>query len=1037
MRIRTAGAVLLLGVATLTALPRAEARAAAMVPFSITIRHASCVDPCDEENLEGLLESTPDFYVKVFINGVKQPPGSDPDAPSSPVIQDDDSIDPMWTIPTMIPAEVVNVPVTIQLWDEDTFDDDLADISPRTDDNNLDLSVVRQFGTWVKRTGTEEVESPQNCSTGGGGGDDDEPAARLCFDLGGDSDGDGLLDSWETNGYDDNGDGTVDVDLPRLGADPNHKDLFLELDWVAGRNPSRASIQAIVAAFAAAPENAGALAGQRAGGGGENEDTFGVSAPPNPDGQRGINLHVDTGNLIDTGARRGQTPGTCHDGIDNDGVDGPDGSDPSCKYLDSSVENGAAGNCTNADNQNADCLVGDPRFAQRAGNGLLLGQGSQIAEPNACGLDGAFYAAKRAAFSPQRRYLFRYAILSVQPGTCEKPSGGQGEIGGNDFAVFNSEYRGGIGTDAGTIMHELGHTLNLRHGGFEDHNCKPNYVSVMNYDLQGGIPRRFGGSILDYSPPRIAYDGHERSHVPSVALLERHLDENVIINPGDNENEFVFVNSGGEKITSPVGEKPNWNGDADNPPPHAYESDVEADIDFVGTDGKPGACVFNVKQILNSGPIVSADDWSFVSLSFHNFGDAADAAIDPELDVVPTTDELEALHRELNTTDVAITQIDSPDPVAAGTDLVYSLTVTNLGNNPADSVQVVDTLPADVAYKSDNAGCAVVSGVLTCHLGSIASHASKTFTITASVPADLVYRNGGPKTITNKATVDNLAGPDPVTANDVSTQDTTVIAVADVKITGVTATGPLEVLIGEPGTASLGVTIENGGPSSPIDTVLSTVASADQGVVVSPAATSSAQAALAVGEPRTVTAQLTLHCTAPGVKTVTLESRVALRNADDVDPDLSNNARTASFQIDCVVPIAINVRPGGFPNSINLNTDATLAALTTAAGEYGLPLDFDATQIDVSKTLWGLRENLFNVATPTGAREIHGQGHLERSYELDERTRDADTDLVLHFKPSDSGLTLSSTQACLKGKYLAPDGNWYTFLGCDSVRVVN
>jgi hypothetical protein len=144
-----------------------------------------------------------------------------------------------------------------------------------------------------------------------------------------------------------------------------------------------------------------------------------------------------------------------------------------------------------------------------------------------------------------------------------------------------------------------------------------------------------------------------------------------------------------------------------------------------------------------------------------------------------------------------------------------------------------------------------------------------------------------------------------------------------------------------------------------------------------------------------------------------------------------------SVQVDCVVPIAINVRPQGSPNSVNLNTDATVAALTTKAGEYKLPIAFDATKIDVSTVLWGLRSNLFNVATPSGAREIHGMGHPERSYELDERTRDADLDLLMHFKPANSGLTLTSTESCLKGRYKAPDGNTYTFLGCDSVRVVN
>jgi len=49
-----------------------------------------------------------------------------------------------------------------------------------------------------------------------------------------DSDGDKLLDSWETGGFDANGDGTVDVDLPGLGASPYRRDLFLEVDVMTG-----------------------------------------------------------------------------------------------------------------------------------------------------------------------------------------------------------------------------------------------------------------------------------------------------------------------------------------------------------------------------------------------------------------------------------------------------------------------------------------------------------------------------------------------------------------------------------------------------------------------------------------------------------------------------------------------------------------------------------------------------------------------------------------------------------------------------------
>ena len=88
--------------------------------------------------------------------------------------------------------------------------------------------------------------------------------------------------------------------------------------------------------------------------------------------------------------------------------------------------------------------------------------------------------------------------------TC--PSGGLssgvGEVLGNDFVIslgcgwgtFDTSARS-IDQQAGTIMHELGHNLGLHHGGpatakigrttadFKM-NCKPNYLSVMNYARQ-------------------------------------------------------------------------------------------------------------------------------------------------------------------------------------------------------------------------------------------------------------------------------------------------------------------------------------------------------------------------------------------------------------------------------------------------------------------------------------------------------------------------------------------------------------------------
>ncbi|MGC9945622.1 MAG: hypothetical protein ABSF64_04440 [Bryobacteraceae bacterium] len=50
-----------------------------------------------------------------------------------------------------------------------------------------------------------------------------------------DSDQDGLLDHWETTGIDMDQDGFVDLDLPAMGANPDVRDLFLQMDWVANQ----------------------------------------------------------------------------------------------------------------------------------------------------------------------------------------------------------------------------------------------------------------------------------------------------------------------------------------------------------------------------------------------------------------------------------------------------------------------------------------------------------------------------------------------------------------------------------------------------------------------------------------------------------------------------------------------------------------------------------------------------------------------------------------------------------------------------------
>jgi hypothetical protein len=94
-----------------------------------------------------------------------------------------------------------------------------------------------------------------------------------------DSDGDGLLDVWETNGL-------GGVDLAAMGADPMRKDIFVEVDYMDltctgnpapgcienehSHQPHAAALALVVDAFADAPVT-------------------------NPDGSTGITMHIDNG----------------------------------------------------------------------------------------------------------------------------------------------------------------------------------------------------------------------------------------------------------------------------------------------------------------------------------------------------------------------------------------------------------------------------------------------------------------------------------------------------------------------------------------------------------------------------------------------------------------------------------------------------------------------------------------------------------------------------------------------------------------------
>jgi hypothetical protein len=134
---------------------------------------------------------------------------------------------------------------------------------------------------------------------------------------------------------------------------------------------------------------------------------------------------------------------------------------------------------------NPDGTTGVQLIADYGQGGAFTG-GTVVADADgviAGGVSGAdFLGIKAANFAANRNGYFHY-VLQPHRYNTNSNSSGQAEIQGDDLIVSLYCY-GSDQNTANTIVHELGHNLNLRHGGNTDTNYKPNYNSVMNYEYQ-------------------------------------------------------------------------------------------------------------------------------------------------------------------------------------------------------------------------------------------------------------------------------------------------------------------------------------------------------------------------------------------------------------------------------------------------------------------------------------------------------------------------------------------------------------------------
>ncbi|MEG3790167.1 Ig-like domain-containing protein [Lysobacter sp. CCNWLW3] len=254
--------------------------------------------------------------------------------------------------------------------------------------------------------------------------------------------------------------------------------------------------------------------------------------------------------------------------------------------------------------------------------------------------------------------------------------------------------------------------------------------------------------------------------------------------------------------------------------------------------------------------------------------------------------------------------VNNASPVV-GSNVVFTLTVTNNGPSAAAAVSVADLLPSGYSYVSDNGGGAYVPGTGVWTIGSLANGASASLQITASVNATGTYLNS--------ATVSSTTN-DPTPANNTGTATTTPSASTDVAIS---KAGPANVNQG--GTVTYNIYVWNNGPSvatgaSITDTVpanltgvswtcAGTGAGATCGTTSGTGNNISLSANLPVdsgvaSEPNTVFVTITVTGTATTPGAITNTATVAAP-AGANDPTPGNNSSSASTTIAAQADLAI------------------------------------------------------------------------------------------------------------------------------------
>ncbi|MEO8033937.1 MAG: hypothetical protein ABI837_05850, partial [Acidobacteriota bacterium] len=293
--------------------------------------------------------------------------------------------------------------------------------------------------------------------------------------------------------------------------------------------------------------------------------------------------------------------------------------------------------------------------------------------------------------------------------------------------------------------------------------------------------------------------------------------------------------------------------------------------------------------------------------------------------------------------DLSVTKVDTPDPVIAGTNLSYDITIDNAG--PADSIgaTLTDTLPPGTTFVSLTApargwSCTTPAvgapGTISCSIPTFATPGTDVFTLVVAVAPSVTQGS----TLTNTATA-SATTPDLNPANDSGSAVTTIAGSADLSVTKVDNPDPVT-----PGAnLAYAITVNNAGPSNGQTVTLSDTLPANTTFVSLTAPAGWSCTPLAVGATGTVSctnASLAIGNSAPITLTVatnpaltagTTITNTATVSASTPDPNMGNQSGSATTTVGA--PSAdLSVTKVATPDPVVAGTNLTYTITATNAG---------------------------------------------------------------------------------------------------------